>query len=154
MDVSLQSTLNLPVSSYRACFTITESHLLPDYAGSAVRGAFGHALKKSVCVTRQTDCKKCTLYRSCAYPYIFETPPALDAKKMRLYTAAPHPFVFELPLSAHKTHAKNTLDIGFSLFGRGNQFLPYVLHALEKAGKEGIGGRHQQRSQLALDKLQ
>jgi hypothetical protein len=94
------------------------------------------------------------LYRCCAYPYIFETPPAPDAKKMRLYTAAPHPFVFELALDAHKATSENTLDIGFSLFGRGNQYLPYVLHALEKAGTEGLGGRHRQRSQLVLDKLQ
>ena len=131
----------LPVAQYRARFSVEASRQFPKYLGSAVRGAFGHALKKAVCVTRLERCEACLLYRSCPYSYIFETPPPLTARKMRLYTAAPHPFVFEVPFSSDLDPGAENLDIGFTLFGRGNQFLPYVLYALEEAGKRGIGGK-------------
>ena len=131
----------LPVAQYRARFSVEASRQFPKYLGSAVRGAFGHALKKAVCVTRLERCEACLLYRSCPYSYIFETPPPLTARKMRLYTAAPHPYVFEAPFSRDADPDAENLHIGFTLFGRGNQFLPYVLYALEEAGKRGIGGK-------------
>jgi hypothetical protein len=130
--------VSLPIAVYAAHFSVASSVTLPEYLGSAVRGAFGHALKKTVCVTRQKQCETCMLYRTCPYSYIFETPPPVNTEKMRRYTSAPHPFVFDLPLSNNDELKHSTLVIGFSLFGRGNQFLPYVLHALEEAGKQGI----------------
>ncbi len=83
----------LPISEFRFEFHQEERTTLPTFAGSTWRGAFGHALKCTVCVVRDTACTDCMLYRSCAYPYIFETPPPPDAAKMRHYTNAPHPFV-------------------------------------------------------------
>lgn len=119
---------------------MSTSGVLPEYIGSAMRGAFGHALKKAVCVTRLERCEGCMLYRSCPYSYIFETPPPLSTRKMRLYNAAPHPFVFEVPFSRDAVPEAENLNVGFTLFGRSARFLPYVLYALEEAGKRGIGG--------------
>ena len=87
----------LPLARYRLRFKPSGEGRLPAYAGSAWRGALGHALKKVVCVTDLNACPPCLLYRCCPYPYIFETPPPLAAQKMRKYTAAPHPFLLELP---------------------------------------------------------
>jgi hypothetical protein len=112
---------------------------LPAYAGSAWRGAFGLALKKTVCVARQTKCPDCLLYRTCAYPYVFETPPPPEARKMRRYTAAPHPFV----LRVDPRQQDSPYPLGLVLFGRAAQQLPYFVHALEQAGRAGIGGRRQ-----------
>ena len=42
------------------------------YLGSAWRGAFGHALKQSLCVTGLPDCGTCALLHSCPYPFIFK----------------------------------------------------------------------------------
>ena len=154
MDDPGLSTPELSLAVYRACFAADGPASLPDYAGSALRGAFGHALKKTVCVTRQSDCKSCLLYRSCAYPYLFETPPPEDSRKMRRYTAAPHPFVFTLPFAQQTRPAARDFELGFSLFGRGNQFLPYVVQALEVAGKGGIGGRRGQGHRFNLTRLE
>ena len=91
--------IGLSVGRYRLRYARRAESRFPAFAGSAWRGAFGHALKRTVCVTRLRQCPDCLLYRSCVYPYIFETPPPLHAAKMRRYTAAPHPFVIEIPLA-------------------------------------------------------
>jgi len=135
-DVALRSgCIMLPLARYRFRFRCTGASRLPAYTGSAWRGALGHALKKTVCVTHQDACPSCLLYRSCPYSYIFETPPHPDAKKMRKYTAAPHPFLIEPPLAPEdEMH-----ELGLTLFGRGNGYVPYLVHALQRAGEQGLG---------------
>jgi hypothetical protein len=72
--------LSLAIGRYRARF-ITETPLvLPAYPGSVWRGAFGHALRNTLCVTRLPTCEHCELKRSCSYAYIFETPPPPNTK--------------------------------------------------------------------------
>lgn len=150
--MSRQNTPALPIAQYRAQYSVVKSsNELAYYLGSAVRGAFGHALKKAVCVTRLEHCEPCLMFRTCAYAYIFETPTPDDAEKMRLYKSAPHPYVFDLPFPGDEQPAAGNLEIGFTLFGRGNQYLPYVLHALEEAGKQGIG---RNRIELALETVE
>ena len=115
---------------------------MPDYPGSMWRGAMGHALYKTVCVTHLKACPPCLLYRSCPYPYIFETPVPLDARKMRKYTAAPHPFLLELEGALEDgigIHDGLHGNVGLTLIGRGNTYLSYLIHAFERAGKQGVG---------------
>lgn len=86
----------LPMGQYRARFLVESGLKLPGFLGSTIRGAFGHALKNAVCVTRLERCEPCLLYRTCPYTYIFETPPPPSADKMRLYRAAPPPLCARL----------------------------------------------------------
>lgn len=125
----------LPIARYRLRFKPSGQARLPDYTGSMWRGALGHALYKTVCVTHLKACPPCLLYRSCPYPYIFETPVPIDAQKMRKYTAAPHPFLLEPEEAAEDGMHK----IGLTLIGRGNTYLSYLIHAFERAGKAGVG---------------
>ncbi len=132
------SPLRLPLALYRLHFIAQEAVRLPAYAGSAWRGVFGHALKRLVCVTREPACPPCLLYRSCVYPYLFETPPDPAAGKLRKYPAAPHPFVLRPgPGGAHAAGDPVNMDV--ILFGHGNRHLPYVLHAFDQAGRRGLG---------------
>lgn len=131
----------LPLSLFQFNFSVATPISLPKYPGSAWRGAFGNALKKTVCIVRNTPCGDCLLQNSCAYPYIFETPPPLNAEKMRKYNAAPHPFVLQLADSKQLDNRVYTLCM--ILFGHGQRFFPYVVYALQKAGNEGIGGNRQ-----------
>lgn len=133
--------LAIPLKSYRFLFWVDEQPRLPAYPGSAWRGAFGHALKKTVCVVRNTPCNQCLLKNACAYSYVFETPPPMNTEKMRKYTAAPHPFVLQFPKTASASGSTYTLDV--ILFGHGQRYFPYIVHALQTAGLDGIGG-HQQ----------
>ncbi len=139
----------LPVGRYRLEFVTAGQPRLPAYAGSAWRGALGHSLRRTVCVTRLPTCAGCLLIGSCAYPYVFETPPPPQAQKMRRYNAAPHPFVLEMP-TPEETGGGVPYPLGLVLFGRGNQYLPYLVHALQQAGEEGLGSA---RTPFHLDQV-
>lgn len=141
----------LPISSFLFRFRFEGENRLPAYAGSAWRGAFGLALKKTVCVVRDTPCQDCMLRENCAYPYIFETPPPANSEKMRLYTAAPHPFTIDLKLE--KQTGTSEYLLGFTLFGRSYRYLPYIIHAFEKAGKHGLGSHRQSFELIRVDHI-
>ncbi len=134
-NFNLAQPLLLPLARYRLFFEFAESGNLPDYLGSAWRGSLGHALKKTVCVTSLSSCQPCSLFRSCPYPYLFETPPPLTARKMRKYTSAPHPFLLEFPWN----QVNSPLLMGLTLIGRGSDYLAYLIHALQRAGEGGLG---------------
>ncbi|MEW5890010.1 MAG: hypothetical protein AB1768_13410 [Pseudomonadota bacterium] len=85
--------VDLAVGHYRFVFASDRVARFSDFSGSAWRGALGHTLKRTVCVTRQSQCRQCLLYRSCVYPYFYDTPPHAGAERMRRYETAPHPFV-------------------------------------------------------------
>jgi hypothetical protein len=46
---------------------------LPPFLGSALRGAWGHALKAVACSMPHGDCGRCLLVERCLYPRLFET---------------------------------------------------------------------------------
>lgn len=144
--------IDLPVAEYRFHFTAKTPVQLPHYSGSAWRGLFGHALKRTVCVTHEKDCKQCLLWRNCVYSYIFETPPPADTEIMRRYNAAPHPFVIiPPPRGAVNFGTGAALQLQMLLIGRANQHLPYLIHAMQQAGHQGIGSG---RGQFSLQQLQ
>ncbi len=137
----------LPLACYRLCFRATDDLRLPAYTGSAWRGVFGRALKRLVCVTREPECPHCLLYRSCIYPYLFETPPDPGVGKLTKYTAAPHPYVLMPDAHGGVIRHGETLSLDVTLLGHGNRHLPYVIHALQQAGQRGLGA---DRSALEL----
>jgi hypothetical protein len=129
----------LPMARHRLHLRAETPVRLPAYAGSAWRGVLGHALKRTVCVTREPTCPGCLLYRSCVYPYVFETPPPVDAAKLRKYPAAPHPFVVEPWPDCRDVAPDEAFGVDLVLLGRGRAQLPYFIEALRRAGETGIG---------------
>jgi len=87
----------LDVTRYRLQLRAQEATTLPPFLGSTLRGAFGHALKRSVCIMRPRDCAQCLVADQCIYPYLFETvaPPGLPRSG---YQQAPHPFILSPPI--------------------------------------------------------
>ena len=110
------------------------------YLGSAWRGAFGHALRKAVCVTRLPACDPCVLLRSCPYPFLFESRTPPGAEKLTRYPHTPGPCVLE-PADQRFDTGDDTLNLGMILFGSANDHLPYVVHALDQAGRHGLTAR-------------
>ena len=106
---------------------------LPLYKGSAFRGLFGHALKRTVCVTNMADCENCLLRNNCAYAYIFET------KNVRGEKVA-HPFVLEPPLLERRLFPPgDILKVNLLLVGKAIDYLPYIVYTFREMGKKGIG---------------
>lgn len=113
---------------------------LPVYKGSTFRGAFGHAFKKIVCVSRQNICDSCLLRGKCVYSYVFETPPPSDTLKMRKYPYAPYPFVITPPLEEKRTYQNGeTLCFELTLIGISIDYLPYFIYTFDELGRMGIG---------------
>lgn len=139
----MQVIPHLPVGRYRAHFDCPAPARSSDFPANAWRGALGHALKRTVCVTRQADCRACLLYCSCLYPYFWDTPPHPGAEKMRKYETAPHPFV----LIAEPEHPE---QLEFHLLGHANRHLAVFLHALAQAAANprGIAGNIMALSRL------
>lgn len=121
--------------TYQAATTVR----FPAYAGSTWRGAFGHALRRAVCITREPDCTGCLLWRSCVYSQIFETP-AGNEPLLKEIATAPRPYILQpLATSGKQYHPGATFDLYMTLLGNAVTHLPYVIHALQQAGERGLG---------------
>ncbi len=131
------------VAQFRFILRAEEPMRLPAYAGSTLRGGFGHAFKRAVCVVRHGECDRCLIRQQCPYQYVFETPPPADTEMLRKYPAAPHPFVIEPPLDGRRSYAAgDSLNFGLTLIGRGIDYLPYFIVAFEEFGRTGLGRSH------------
>ena len=63
----------LKVARYEIHLRACANAVLPPFLGSALRGAFGHALKAVACSMPHGDCGRCLLVERCLYPKLFET---------------------------------------------------------------------------------
>ena len=107
------------------------------FLGSAWRGALGHALKSSVCVTKLAECDGCPLVDVCPYPYLFESRTPADAAKLTRYPFTPGPYVLE-----PRTASPSGLRLGVTLFGSAAvEHLPTFVQALSRAGTAGLTSR-------------
>ena len=104
------------------------------FLGSPWRGAFGHHLKRLVCLfPRGGECPECPLRQSCAYARVFE-PNALIPDQAG---SVPAPYA----LFPRWRSRGQGLDLHLSLFGEdAARQLPYLVHALKQAGRDGVAG--------------
>ncbi len=130
---------DLPLCRYRAVFQAEDAVHLPRFAGSAWRGVFGWALKRTVCVTRQPSCDDCMLLSACVYPTLFETRPAASAAKMSRYTRVPLPFVLAPEPTPPFRERGAELQLDVCLIGHANRQVAYVIRALETGAARGLG---------------
>lgn len=135
------ATPRLAIGRYRARFEAERPVRMSEFPGSAWRGALGHALKRTVCMTCLPRCRECALYHSCAFPYFYDTPPPPGSLKMRRYETAPHPFVLLPGEDGARDYA-----LDFTLIGQANRHLALFIHALARAaqGRKGVAGNHLQ----------
>ncbi|SDZ79096.1 Uncharacterized conserved protein [Thiothrix caldifontis] len=130
---------SLPIARYRLTLRALTPIQFPAYAGSTWRGAFGHALRRTVCITREPDCRQCLLWRSCVYSQVFETP-AGQGPLLEKINAAPHPYIMQpLATSGQQYAPGEVLSLELSLLGAAIGHLPYLLHAMQQVGERGIG---------------
>lgn len=128
-----------PLARYRFEFQVTRPIHLPDYAGSMLRGAFGHALRHLACMTRQKECTGCPLTGTCPYPSIFAPlPPATH--NLQKFSQIPVPYIIEPPAwGAAELAIGDTLIFHMVLVGRALHDLPLIILAWRRALTRGIG---------------
>ena len=128
-----------PVARYRLDWRVTRPVRLPDYAGSMLRGAFGHALRQVACMTRQKICEGCPMLGACAYPAIFAPPPPMS-HALQAFAQIPVPYVIEPPTwGARVVDAGSEFTFHIVLIGRALDELPLIVLAWRRALARGIG---------------
>ena len=114
---------------------------LPPYAGSMLRGAFGHALL-ALSPLPHTDGKPCALHASCPYCQLFAAPP-LPGHSLQKFSHMPQPYVIEPPTGgAQQLQAGQSFGFGLVLIGKALGLLPVVLQAWQRALRTGLGQWH------------
>lgn len=119
----------------------TENTRLPHFKGSMLRGAFGHALRKTVCaMDRDVTCADCMLKAQCAYTRLFETfitgePPRF----LRGLDTAPRPFVFECADLQQEFVPGSPLEFDLILLGSAIDFVPYIVFSVLQMCQTGLG---------------
>ena len=128
----------LTFQRYQFNLIALDSLHLSFYSGSMLRGAFGHALRHLSCVTKMDNCQQCMLYRTCAYPAIFESPPPPE-HKLQNFSQIPAPYVIEPPALGRKDFkAGDGVTFTMVLMGNAIAQLPLIIAAWEKAFEKGL----------------
>lgn len=73
MTLTTEQLRTLKIARYEFQLRSHDEGVLPPFLGSALRGAFGHALKAVACSMPHGDCERCLLVERCLYPRLFET---------------------------------------------------------------------------------
>lgn len=111
---------------------------LPPYAGSMLRGAFGHALL-ALAPLPHTDGQPCALAQQCPYCQVFATP-ALPGHRLQKFSQMPQAYVIEPPpIGERHLRPGQEFDFGLVLIGRALAHLPTVVQAWERALRTGLG---------------
>lgn len=130
----------IPVARYRLEFTVATPLTLPAFAGSALRGALGGALRASACMTRAASCDACPLLTTCPYAAVFEPRPPASGHALQDFNQIPRPYVIEPPEWGERTYRPGeAVRFHLVLAGRALEQLPLVLWAFSKAFARGVG---------------
>jgi len=134
-------TSALPIARLRLTVRAEAPLQLPPYAGSMLRGAFGHALL-ALSPLPHTDGKPCALHATCPYCQLFAAPP-LPGHSLQKFSHMPQPYVIEPPTGgAQRLQAGQQFGFGMVLMGKALGLLPTVLQAWQRALRTGLGAGH------------
>jgi hypothetical protein len=129
---------------------------LNEHQGSALRGAFYHALRRKFCHfshDREIHCERCSLVTTCPVATLVST---LDPGHQRGRNR-PRPYTIQPPLSGSghpwewndgrvtfRYEPRETLSFGLTLYGEALALLPYVVLSTTEFEKGGLGRRLEQ----------
>lgn len=118
-----------------------ENLQFPEYAGSMLRGSFGHTFKRLACITKQKECTGCPLSQSCAYSQVFEG--VINSEEQSSL-----PYIIHMPTETNRFIATGqTWQFGMTLVGKAINQLPIIAYAWQKTCEEGFS---KDRSQAEL----
>ena len=155
----VETIYQLPIIQYsklRFQLVSREEAFLPESKGSILRGAFGHALRKTVCALgSQAKCVSCMLRQQCAYTRLFETfisghPPRF----LRGLDTAPRPIIFRCRNTERHYPPGSEFSFELSLIGSAIEFLPFVVFSVLQMAQSGFGVRRHLFELTGVDCLQ
>jgi len=131
----------IPYLRLRLTLRAQQAATLPIYKGSMLRGAFGHALRKAVCIMEpEQACSSCLIRQTCYNTQLFEPvyekelPPALADLPI-----LPRAYIFEPANEARRLQEGDLLDFDLLLFGKAIDLQLYAMLASERMAVTGLG---------------
>ncbi|MDZ7312721.1 MAG: hypothetical protein ONB45_15765, partial [candidate division KSB1 bacterium] len=139
----IHSLPSIPYLRLRFSLVAQQEAFLPPFKGSLLRGAFGHALRRTVCVMGpQQPCPTCMLRKQCVYPRLFETliePDEPVPRFLRGLPTAPRPYIFE-PFDEQRLYRPaESLQFDLILIGRAIELHPFAIFAVSQMAESGLG---------------
>lgn len=129
---------SLPLTRLHLTVRADASLQLPPYAGSMLRGAFGHALM-ALSPLPHTGDQPCALHTTCPYCQIFAAPP-LPAHSLQKFSHMPQPYVIEPPMQGNKRLATGQIfSFDLVLIGKALGMQAVVEQAWQRALRMGLG---------------
>ena len=129
---------------------------MPEYAGSAIRGALGHALKDMACFSARFHRGHCQCLETegCLYQQLFDPLPRQCQALQLQYDAAP-PLIVQAHHLPEQLSAQETAHFDIMVLGQHaiTQW-PIIQLALQRALMGGIGWRHPQRGRAQLTQVE
>lgn len=132
---------SLKISRFKIKFQALENIQLPKYAGSTLRGAFGHALKNMACLTsfEKNGVCKCEPVETCLYRQLFDPP----AKELSFHTRVqdiPAPFVIETYGLPENLEEGEIVDFFMTVIGEfAHNQIAIIQFAWQRALATGLG---------------
>ena len=128
---------------------------MPLFKGSMFRGVFGQALRRAVCITKQSTCEHCILRDNCSYFQSFETEiPEHNLSFLKGVRKTPHPFIIEPPYTNKRFFTKEeTFGINLVVFGEAIKHFPFYVYAMQKTGEIGVGYKREKFRLLSVKNL-
>jgi hypothetical protein len=114
--------------------------LPPVNKGAVIRGGFGSAFRRLVCIDLRLDCAACELRYTCPYTKVFNpfVPPGAD--RLSKNQNIPRPFIVKPPLETKTRYLPGEpLRFDFVVVGEARHYLPYFIVAFRELAQGGFG---------------
>ena len=112
---------------------------LGHFKGATLRGGFGYAFKKLVCIFKDRKfCDNCPVFSKCPYRIIFES--RSENKEFFKIKEIPRPFVIEPPYTEKQIYTeRETFPVKLILIGKSIEYFPYFFLSFSSLGETGLG---------------
>ncbi len=140
----------LPLTRLRFDYRVVRGGTLPDFLGSAWRGALGRRLRALVCPAPKVACQACLLRSRCSFSTFFKPNLARAAQGAFADQDSPAPFALFSPFAVPRWQKGEQVPLYLTLFGDQGRHLPALVHALEAVDLALPGDR----AELCLERVQ
>lgn len=138
--VAAPAATELRIHLLEFTLAVTAPVLLGSLPGAALRGALFHSLRERLRLCMRPElvtCQPCELRQICPISGVLAT---VDDAAPRGHEV-PRPLAVQPPLHRGVFAPGSELRFGLTLFGRGVDFLPYLVRAMREWARGGLGER-------------
>jgi len=134
-------TSDFTFAHYRFHLTPLEPLEMPaGNKGSTIRGGFGTAFRRLVCIDLRLECATCDLRYTCPYTKVFNPFVPPEAERLSKNQNIPRPFVVKPPLESKTRYFPGEpLVFDFVVIGEAIDYLPYFIVAFRELSEGGFG---------------